>query len=192
MKSFDRVYFTHIPKTAGNTLKALYGTEDWYTHKGHQKTIEIPENTFHFCFIRNPWDRLVSTYHWVRNHDKFKCKRFYKEYRERGFDKFVKAFHKDPQARMNQTHLIPQYDFIYHNDILIPDYVGKFESFNSELHYLNQLFIENIPDYNSNLKEIPVTNSSPHMQYREYYTDETRDMVAEIYSKDILAFNYSY
>jgi len=39
---------------------------------------------------------------------------------------------------------------------------------------------------------IPVTNPSKHEHYSTYYDDETKEYVADKYSKDITRFNYTF
>ena len=60
--------FIHIQKTAGtsisNSLFQLDGTKSVgnpHCFVNHVKVVN-PENYYKFCFVRNPWDRLVSWY----------------------------------------------------------------------------------------------------------------------------------
>src|SRR5258707_7699115 len=64
-----RCIFIHIPKTAGTSLsQALFGR-----HSRHIPYIEYEKGNprkfrqyFKFTFVRNPWDRLVSTYFFLK------------------------------------------------------------------------------------------------------------------------------
>jgi hypothetical protein len=39
---------------------------------------------------------------------------------------------------------------------------------------------------------VPHRNKSPHGSYRDYYSDTTRDKVAEVYGPDLEAFGYRF
>jgi hypothetical protein len=39
---------------------------------------------------------------------------------------------------------------------------------------------------------VPHRNKSPHGGYRDYYSDATRDKVAEVYAADLEAFGYTF
>ena len=63
--------FIHIPKTAGlsieeNLLSRYYGRN---IKSHHLRLIDTPssiiQDNFTFSFVRNPWDRLVSFYHFI-------------------------------------------------------------------------------------------------------------------------------
>ena len=77
-----RFIFIHIPKTGGTSIAepdyeggngalAGYLGEQDYAQAGHIRAVGLKQRIgaswdqyFKFAFVRNPWDRLVSLYHY--------------------------------------------------------------------------------------------------------------------------------
>ena len=147
------------------------------------------ESYYHFLFVRNPWSRLVSFYI-----DKFETKKNQGEYImskygiqnicSMKFEDFVKFIENVPDGYCD-FHFLPYH---YHINLQKTDFVGRLEKFEDDMrHVLNII----APDRHI---EIPKLNSSEYEKksYRDYYTDETRDIVARKYAKDIELFNYKF
>ena len=90
----NKFIFLHLPKNAGTSIEgSLTGANDWKTADKHLTATESIEKFgqdvwreyFTFCFVRNPWDRLVSQF---RFNGETWCKRYFGH--SLGFNDFVK------------------------------------------------------------------------------------------------------
>ena len=189
----------HIPKTAGISLyKAIRHPN--VRIKGH-----FIQNPFHrylkdtlpsyknkpyvFTFVRNPWDRLVSAFFYLneggRNiSDKADSKKYLRKY-QGDFETFIKEGIAEGKA-LEQLHLKPQSVWVCDNEgKLLVDYIGRFESLQEDLDRISKEI--GIP-----FKPLAHTNGSTHKHYQDYYTNETRAIVAKAYKRDIELFNYDF
>jgi len=176
--------FIHINKCGGTTIDELFTGE----FQGHTKAFEYKklnpnefDNYFSFTFVRNPWDRVVSFYH-------YQIKRgwdFYPFDETIPFKKFVKNWLKQMPAQTSlNTH--PCYDWISDkDDNLLVDFIGRFENFQEDFNVVCDKI--GIPH-----QKLPHKNKSKHKHYTEYYDDETKQIVAEKYAKDIEYFGYKF
>lgn len=131
---------------------------------------DIWNSYYKFAFERNPWDRQVSFY-------------FYKT---RGkdspvtFDQFLK----------NKTKAyVGNYDIYAIDGEIAVDFVGLYENVNADFKKaLKDIGIKdkiNLPNANVSLKK-------DKRGYRQRFTDQTRDMMADWYASDISAFGYKF
>jgi len=185
--------FIHIPRTGGTSVEfALldYENVDYNLNdevplrtlskdnkhkfglrrgsKQHLPLIEYPDEqrqTYYcFTFVRNPWDLLLSEYYY--SHD----------YRQTQFKDFLLS-----PKHTSKYHLMPQHEFI--NDDI--DYIGRFENLQIDFNEVCDKI--GIPR-----QQLSHSNKTVHKHYAEYYNDETRDIVAKKYAKDIEIFGYEF
>jgi len=136
--------------------------------------------------VRNPWDRLVSSYHFYRN--------------GRVASRVFKGKQTNPMAILNviAAKLLPfplwlrlyRTHTCYHylqapSGGLHVDYLLHLESFEEDVSKLCEVL---------NLKPVEVhhQNKSSRNDYREYYTEATRKHVAHRFADDVKAFNYIF
>jgi hypothetical protein len=183
--------FIHIPKTGGTTIENILREQKTPKPKGSShKTIAFYKkkypsefkNYFKFACVRNPWDRLVSAFAY-RSSGGNKSQSDKSIAQEWGKD--FKNFLKKINTLKENVFLKPQVMFIHIDETLCVDYVMRFESFESEAKKITSKL--SIP-----INEIYKVRQSKHKHYTEYYDEETKQIVAEKYAKDIEYFGYKF
>ena len=202
--------FVHIPKTGGQSIahallrhlgldweqrarflmrpnddpargpeRLAHLTASEYVEFGYLSQSEF-DSLFKFSIVRNPWDRLVSEYR-------------YRGYAERqDFRTFVREGLPAPGWGDPYRHILPQRDFLFGaGGQLLVDRVLRFEQLAEEAdELLAQLGLEDrsLPWVNASGSGTP--DAVP--PYADYYDDESRALVAELYHADIEAFAYEF
>jgi len=189
--------FVHVIKTGGASIAtALNMKEDTgrnvtreeqvphypkchLSAKEIRKTVgeEIWNSYFKFSFVRNPYDKVVSQYHFNRGQWKLE---------NASFKEYVNYWKNG-----GQISTFPQYHSHYLNEEL--DFIGRFENIQQDFNTIcNKIGIP--------LKKLPHINKSrnfardkaKHKHYTEYYDEETKQIVAKKYAKDIEYFKYTF
>lgn len=185
--------FVHIPKAAGiSVAKSLFDTTAGsHTSIRHYQIMfkqEEYRKFFTFTFVRNPWDRLVSAYFFLKNGGISRSDALWAEKNMTGYTNF-NAFVTDLRNKreiVRSTHFIPQHEFICgdgHN--IEVDFIGRFERINRDfVHICNKL------DMTAEL--MYANRTQGRRDYRHYYTDETAEITGKIYEKDIKLLGYEF
>ena len=187
--------FLHIPKCAGSTLNKAFSKhsddpefDNWHPKFDEycRKYKEAPSYTT-IISTRNPWDRLVSSFYFLKKggnqsfHDiqlsKTLC--IYKN----NFTEWVRNdFKKMINLDLKVNHLKP-----------ISFYISKYHiDYSIKLENLQQDFNTVCDKIGIPRQQLPHTNKTEHKHYTEYYDDETREIVAKKYAKDIEYFGYEF
>jgi hypothetical protein len=204
--------FVHIPKCAGTSVyKALLSGLDenndinntkhggWDAknkiYKQHATALQTKEfycsgfyNYFRFTFTRNPWSRAISDYLWMTNTDVNSSREMRKgtfsEYLNNKNDFNIKNLKNKSFYRYD--HILPQTDFILdENGQSMVNFIGKIENLQQDFNTVCDKI--GIPQ-----QELPHANKTNHKHYTEYYDDETREIVAQKYARDIECFGYKF
>lgn len=187
-----RCIFVHIPKTGGVSIAAALFGRGGNTH-APLSTVEeglAPgefRSYFKFCFVRNPWDRLVSAYEFLRvgvADDEYDKAMSDKIAAMGDFETFVEWL-RDTEAREHLLFL-PQHHYVCSKEKEMGmDFVGRFENLESDVaEVAARLGIE---------ATLPHLNAAPARRpYREYYTPETAEIVGAVYARDVQLFGYRF
>lgn len=191
------VIFIHVPKAAGSSLKTeLYGRP----LGGHRSIAEFmaydagkTARYFKFCFVRNPWDRMLSAYTYLktRTATSHRDRQFASAFLDQTDDinDFVATLEdrKYRKAVMSYDHFRPQSHWIClpGQDDHAMDFIGHFETMEVDLANLRARL-----DLPSN--SLTRVRASQHAPYREAYSDQARDGVARLYAHDIALLEYEF
>jgi hypothetical protein len=190
-----KVCSTSINRALGH----FYHPEPKFHHMGieelknYRPDLELSEY-FKFGMVRNPWDRLVSVYHdflnvrngkgRIMNYSGLITKEDTIYNKSNGFEDFCFKFSKSDWV--NEHHHRPQWDYLTIDGKIAVDFVGRFENVGRDW----KIICENIG------VDIPLgharASNERKKSYRDYYNNETRDCIAEIYKKDIEEFDYEF
>jgi hypothetical protein len=156
---------------------------------------------FKFGFVRNPWDWLVSWYHFVRNTrvspDTGKpWKHHLHKYVEgKDFPAFVDWVTEEHglclatgrrRSSFRDKRPFLQKDWLADDaGRLLVDFTGRFENLHADFKAVCTRI--GLPDV-----DLPHVNKADHAPYRKYYDGETREKVAAYFSEDIETFGYKF
>ena len=182
--------FIHIPKTAGTSFSESLDLKkiDCYTHNSFGAIRNFlfdnsfnADDYFSFSLVRNPWDKMVSEYFWFTNTSHPYPNQSVKDfYAGTSFKSFVLKFFScnvgDPYHKLSYLDIL--------DPISKVDFIGKFENVEKDFNFICKKLGVSTP--------LPHKYKTKHKHYTEYYDDETREIVAEKYAKDIEHFGYKF
>jgi hypothetical protein len=196
--------FVHNYKVAGNSIKralwqwasppmkrelnwferqlARIGIRGKPQYPSHLTALEIRErfpevwdDYFTFGFVRNPWSWQVSLYFFMlQNEDHW----FHDDVKSMdGFEEYI-------EWRVREGRVL-QSSFFYDEDgEAIVDYIGRLENIRDDFQQIcERVGVD---------ATLPHKNKSSHADYREYYSDYTRNLIADHFAEDIDRFGYSF
>src|SRR5438045_3451056 len=161
-------------------------------HK-HSKAVEVRkllgkawDECFKFAFVRNPWDLMVSCYHWWLNYaEEFPAlDADVARIRAMGsFPVFLKS--KYGQEMINEHHGRDMVDWIAEEGEIIVDFVGRYESLDADwAKVCRALRVSPVP--------LGRENQFRRAHYREFYDEESKQLVSQRFSRSIDLFDYSF
>ncbi|KKI98407.1 sulfotransferase family 2 domain-containing protein [Prochlorothrix hollandica] len=170
-----------------NTFYEMWESMLWHA-KARDARKELPPDVYNgfykFAFVRNPWDWQVSYYHFILKetthirHESVKAM-------AGGFEEYLEwvIATKNPFPK-GATKL--QKEIIADREgQLIVDFIGRYETL--------------VPDFQTICETLGLTAQLPRLNvsrqgrdYRAYYSDRTRQLVADHFGDDIETFGYTF
>jgi len=113
------------------------------------------QRKFSFCFVRNPYDHMVSLYHYIKQS---RGHYLHLEANNMGFNEFIRHYlTTDPQR---------QTDFVYLGNKQIVTFVGKFEQLENDLKKICKLIGVSYTSVSH------ANSSSRGRNFQEYFTSK--------------------
>jgi chondroitin 4-sulfotransferase 11 len=185
--------FIHVPKTGGKSIEqALSLKEQGHTPISyfllhHARSVQP---LYKFSFVRNPFDRLVSAFHYLKSGGGNSSDARWAKRMLRGIktcDEFIKALASPhyQSAVLSGVHFRPQHDFLSGpNGELAVNFIGHFER------------LEN--DFSAVAARLEITAELPHTNrsarpanWQQFFESETgRRAVVSMYKADFSMFGY--
>ena len=153
----------------------------------------LKSSIFKFCFVRNPYSRLLSAYLEKICGNKSQKKAILEALGKSGedltqsvsFSEFVQLICNQSDEEMD-PHWRPQYQQPFQKGITY-DFVGKLESFPEDLHDALSKINRDFAKYLGHEKR-HATGAKEHL--KKYYTAELIEMVKRLYRDDFEFFGY--
>jgi hypothetical protein len=198
--------FVHMRKVAGTSMKAILtplcvprskgniahiksrALLEWdyqkYAFRAHadirsaQKRMPADKfaRYFKFAFVRNPWDRLVSEYEFLLRKETHG--RHSRVKKLAGFTQFINM--QIPRKTAYQINMLCD-----RQGAVLVDFVGKFENLNNDWKTVSDRI--GIPH-----QPLPRKNITQHRRFQDYYDNDSKQLVARHWAREIELFSYSF
>ncbi len=148
--------------------------------KGYVST-EFDRNSFKFCFVRNPYDRIVSLWSWLMHRSNRKGDGM----KDTPFLEFCQILHRNGAMRLGMfnsrrwSQCNPMVRWIEKTKM---DFIGRVERFEQDMQQV-------LSDLGMPSKEISHQNAGRGHD-RSEYCPESKEIVEEFYAEDFEAFGY--
>jgi hypothetical protein len=145
-----------------------------------------------FCFIRNPFTRVLSAYLDKIQRRTLQKKKWCSLFGDRDqsrpvtFEEFLSCIARQPVGAMD-SHWRPQYFQTFQENFSY-DFVGRFETFAQDFVALSHLFP---PPHNLVMRHEANHKTNASARLYDLYSNHTEQLVREIYQDDFRHFNYS-
>ena len=178
--------WVRVPKCGGSTITHYLQKHARPTHHEWAGSHSGWQDYFKFAFVRNPWDRLYSCYNNKVLMGDVNCSKYLQAFAKTkpSFRDWIKEISREDNI-LKDRHFSPFHTLLINKDFKSMDFMGKIENFKEDFNFVcDKIGISR--------EKLPHKNKTKHKHYTEYYDEETKQIVAEKYAKDIEYFGYKF
>ena len=136
---------------------------------------DVYADLFTFAFVRNPWDLLVSSYHFLRRD---------RSHRRGRLAARLGSFARYVDYELHRGKLLQSRMLTSRHGRLLVDFVGRFENLEADFAIVcRHLRVA---------ARLPHVNAVSHSDYRAHYTPRLAATVADGFGEDIERFGYAF
>ena len=162
-----------VPRTEQNGWQGRHHIDGLQHEPIRYVKVKPPADYLTAVFIRNPFEVVVSAW----NIDQIP------------FDKFV---YEEIESRQHPTLRYTLLDSIVDGDGNLPDFIGRYENMDKDWKkFCKRVGLPKLKLPYRNIKELK-WNRHKSDDYRQYYTDYSRQVVSRIFGNDCMHFNYNF
>jgi len=207
IKQTEHLLFLRIPKNASSSIMEALGTRNitkryqselknkldkniykdvfdvTHARPNELRTVisSIELDCFSFAVVRNPWDRVVSMYHFGK---KMGLAHLFGLNNDLSFDDFCETL----KSREGDRSFLPVFKQIeWINSSIEVSEVLRFE--NLQQDFQNMLEKNNINNISTTLPHVNRTN---HKNYRDYFNFNTKKIIKTVFEQDCDSFKYIF
>jgi len=180
-----KLTFVHINKTGGSSIETALGLP--FQHRTALELLRAIgprrwQSRFSFTFVRNPWDKVASHYHY-----RIKTNQTGLGERPIPFSEWVRLAYLEKAAPYydQPKMFMPQIDWVAdEQDRVLVEFVGRFESLERDFAALCARI--------GSSATLPHLKKSQSGDYRRHYDADTAEIVQRCFQKDLDAFGYTF
>jgi hypothetical protein len=177
--------FIHINKTGGSSIEKALGIgldHSTAKEKYRQLGADAWQRKYVFTVVRNPWDKVVSHYHYrvKTNQTGLGAQPLpFRDWLLRCYVDRDPAYYDEPRMFMPQRQWL-----VDENDQMLVEFIGRFEQLEQDFeHVCSRLGLR---------ARLGHAKPSARGSYRDYYDAETRALVGQVFAEDLVAFGYDF